>query len=56
MLAFIINVNAQIPGAKIGSFDQFSNIGEPKIAGLASYNELSQTYRLSGSGSNIWFG
>lgn len=47
---------AQVPGAKIGSFDQFADIGLPAIAGSASYNEPSQTYRLSGSGSNIWFG
>lgn len=49
-------VKAQIPAAKIGSFDQFSDIGAPHIAGAASYHEPSQTYRLSGSGSNIWFG
>lgn len=56
MLSFIVNVNAQIPGAKIGSFDQFSNIGGPKIAGAASYHEPTQTYRVSGAGANIWFG
>lgn len=50
------NVNAQMPGAKIGSFDQFSNIGAPKIPGKASYNEPSQTYNVTGSGQNIWFG
>lgn len=50
------NVNAQMPGAKIGSFDQFSNIGAPKIPGKASYNEPSQTYNITGSGQNIWFG
>lgn len=56
MLSFIMNVNAQIPGAKIGSFDQFYNIGGPKIAGAASYHEPTQTYRVSGAGANIWFG
>jgi TolB protein len=50
------NSKAQIPGAKIGSFDQFSNVGGSKINGYSSYHEPSQTYRLSGSGSNIWFG
>jgi TolB protein len=53
---FSINAAAQIPNAKIGSFEQFINVGGPKIAGAASYNEPSQTYRLSGAGSNIWFG
>ena len=50
-----IKTIAQIPGAKVGSFDKFSNIGKPKIADTASYYEPSQTYRLSGSGLNIWF-
>lgn len=50
------NVQAQVPGAKIGSFDQFTNVGGPKIAGAASYYEPSQTYRLSSAGANIWFG
>ncbi|HET8828284.1 MAG TPA: hypothetical protein VFM79_03035, partial [Pelobium sp.] len=30
--------------------------GQPKIKGSASYHEPSQTYRISGTGSNIWFG
>ena len=50
------NLHAQMPGAKIGSFDLLSNIGAPEIAGKASYNEPSQSYHLSGSGSNIWYG
>ena len=49
-------VSAQVPGAKIGSFDIFSDVGSPKIAGSASYSEPSQTYRIIGSGRNIWFG
>ncbi len=50
------NLQAQMPGAKIGSFDLFSNIGAPEIPGKASFEEPSQIYRLTGSGSNIWFG
>jgi Tol biopolymer transport system component len=53
---FFLNMHAQMPGAKIGSFDLFSDIGAPEIAGKAIYNETSQAYHLSGSGSNIWFG
>ncbi len=55
-ILFFFELPAQIPSAKIGSFDQFSDIGTPTIAGSASYHEPLQTYRLSGSGSNIWFG
>lgn len=49
-------MNAQVTGVKIGSFDQFLDVGSPKIAGTAAYFEPSQTYRITGSGSNIWFG
>ena len=49
-------MSAQVPGAKIGSFDIFTDVGAPKIAGAASYHEPSQTYRITGSGRNIWFG
>jgi len=53
---FFMTLHAQMPGAKIGSLDLFSDIGAPEIAGKASYSEPSQAYHLSGSGSNIWFG
>jgi Tol biopolymer transport system component len=53
---FNFNLHAQMPGAKIGSFDSFSDVGAPEIPGTASYGEPSQIYRLTGSGSNIWFG
>jgi TolB protein len=49
-------VKAQVPSAKIGSFDVFSDIGMPAIKGTASYQEPDQIYRISGAGSNIWFG
>ncbi|MCW0482773.1 TolB family protein [Gaoshiqia sediminis] len=31
------------------------DIGSPKLAGSSAYDEVSQTYTLSGSGYNIWF-
>ena len=52
-IAFSMNMNSQIQGVKIGSFDMFSDIGLPMIAGEVSYREPTQTYRISGSGSNI---
>ncbi|MBK0383909.1 TolB family protein [Pedobacter sp. SD-b] len=55
LMSIFMEVKAQVPNAKIGSFDQFLNIGKPKIKGSASYNEPSQTYLISGTGSNIWF-
>jgi TolB protein len=50
------NMNAQIPGSKVGIFDSFSDIGSPEIPGSASFSVPFQTYRITGSGSNIWFG
>jgi TolB protein len=55
MVSFFSDLKAQVPGAKIGSFDMFSDIGSSVIAGRASYYEHSQVYSISGSGSNIWF-
>lgn len=51
-----VKSTAQVPNAKVGSFDRFTDVGSPIIAGSASYHEPTQTYKLSGSGSNIWFG
>jgi TolB protein len=48
------NFNAQVMGSKIGIFETLSNIDSPLIPGNASYSEPAQTYRLSGSGINIW--
>ncbi len=56
LFSCVTGVNSQVPGAKVGSFEMLSNIGSPLIPGSASYSEPSQTYLLSGSGSNIWFG
>ena len=53
---FFLRAEAQMAGAKIGSFDNFCNIGAPEIPGTASFGEPSQIYNLSGSGANIWFG
>jgi len=53
---FFLNLNAQVPASKVGSFDLFSDIGLPCITGSASFCEPAQTYRITGSGSNIWFG
>ena len=52
----IQDLNARIPGSKIGLFDLLTDIGNPQIRGTAGYNEPVQIYRLTGSGSNIWFG
>ncbi len=54
-VAIFAQTKAQIPKAKIGSFDSFLDIGKPKLKGSASYSEPSQTYLITGTGSNIWY-
>jgi TolB protein len=50
-LAFC-QVQAQHP---IGIFENSVDIGNPKVAGSASYDESAQSYSIKGGGSNIWF-
>lgn len=40
---------------RTGIFDNSTDIGNPKIAGSASYDESTQAYSIKGGGSNIWF-
>jgi len=47
------NVYCQNP---VGVFENHVDVGNPKKAGSAVYDEVSQEYRLTGSGYNIWFG
>jgi TolB protein len=39
----------------VGIFENHQDIGDPKLAGDASYDEATQTYNLKGAGDNIWF-
>lgn len=39
----------------VGIFTKSADIGNPKNAGAARYDEVTQTYYLKGSGYNIWF-
>ena len=52
---FMVNLSFAQTGT-IGEFQFNSDIGNPKIAGSASYNESGQEYTLKGAGYNIWFG
>ena len=40
---------------KIGIFDNHLDIGACKNQGFASYDPEDQTYRIGGSGTNMWF-
>ncbi len=39
----------------IGIFENHADIGNPKKAGSAQYDEGTQTYNIKGGGYNIWF-
>lgn len=49
-------VFAQNKEANLGIFSSFSDVGDPAIPGSVNYDKDSQTYTLTGSGANIWFG
>ncbi len=40
----------------LGVFDNHTDIGPVKHSGFAVYDAEEQTYRLGGSGANMWFG
>jgi regulation of enolase protein 1 (concanavalin A-like superfamily) len=39
----------------VGLFDFHGDIGHPKNAGSATYDKVTHTYYIKGSGYNIWF-
>ncbi len=45
-----------ITAQKIGIFDNHQDIGQVKNQGSANYDPTDQTYTISGSGTNMWFG
>ncbi|MCX6253941.1 MAG: hypothetical protein NTV31_05620 [Bacteroidia bacterium] len=54
MLCFLQNV-ASAQNTPVGIFQSDSDIGNPKKAGSAVYNQPDQSYTLKGGGYNIWF-
>jgi TolB protein len=40
--------------AALGRFEGHGDVGSPKLAGAAAYNEVSQEYTLAAAGSNVW--
>lgn len=55
-LLFCLFATSAFAQQPIGSFSSSQDIGNPKLAGSASYNDQTQEYTLDGSGYNIWFG
>jgi hypothetical protein len=53
MICAIYTVKAQ---NQIGIFDNNSDIGICRLEGFSEYSEENQTYKIGGSGTNMWFG
>ena len=54
MLSVIFNIGSA-QNAPVGIFQGNSDIGNPKKAGSAVYNQDDQSYTMKGAGYNIWF-
>jgi TolB protein len=51
----LLLLSAFVIAQKVGVFDGRVDVGKVLHAGTVSYNGETQQYKLSGSGSNIWF-
>jgi hypothetical protein len=38
----------------LGAFDGYGDVGDPAVAGSATWNAATQEYRVSGAGVNMW--
>ena len=45
---------ARAQGAAVGDFEASADVGAPRLPGSATYNAVSQEYRLSAAGVNMW--
>jgi len=52
----ILAINAVQAQNQIGIFDNNSDIGDCRIKGFSEYSVENQTYKIGGSGTNMWFG
>lgn len=57
MLAMLVGMQTAIGQSHaIGQFEASSDIGNPTLAGSASYDAANQEYTLTAGGTNMWFG
>ncbi len=55
LVAVCIPLAACAPEPSLGLFEAACDIGETGLTGAAQYDPKTDTYRLSGSGENIWY-
>jgi TolB protein len=49
-----MRMHAQAPPASFGYFEGHGDVGQPAIAGSATYDAAKQTYEMSAAGTNMW--
>ena len=54
VLLFVVPFEA-MAAETLGLFEGAVDIGAPKHAGSAQYDALSQHYKVTGGGANMWF-
>lgn len=54
MASFLSTGSAYGEQSSVGQFAGQTDVGEPKIAGSATYNATSQQYTISAAGANMW--
>lgn len=55
-MALLIAATAAHSATPVGVFEDHADINQPAKPGSALYDERSQTYQLTGAGTNMWFG
>src|SRR5262245_52874515 len=55
VLVFGPLATARVNAAALGLFEGQSDIGGPRRAGSARFDESSRGYAVSGGGANMWF-
>jgi len=55
LIALVTVCPSPARGQALGVFDGHTDVGNPALAGDASYDSERQEYTVSGSGYNIWF-
>ncbi len=53
-VSLVVSSGAVRAQAPVGIFDAHGDVGRPSRAGSASYDAVRQSYRIAGSGQNMW--
>lgn len=55
MMLTLASVSGFSEGTPVGEFDGATGVGNPKLAGSATYDPATQEYTITGAGTNMWF-